>query len=108
LSEPTQEQLDQVREWIKREAATKSVEEIHACVTERYGRIVSGAIRRTPVVGPTMAILFVGITGPLRVTPSGLGPDPGNGRVVLAVIPPSAPAQGRKHRGRRAGQASRA
>lgn len=39
MSDPTEEQISQLRAWIKQEAASKSVDEIHAYVTERYERL---------------------------------------------------------------------
>jgi len=66
-----------------------------AWITERYGAIVSGAIRRTLLVAATMAVLVVAIAGLFRMTPSGFVPDEDNGVVYMMVVLPDAAAQGR-------------
>lgn len=48
MSAPTPEQLDRVNRWIRREAAARSLEEIHVWVRERQTQLIASARPLTP------------------------------------------------------------
>lgn len=57
MSGPTPDQLRRVQDWIRSEAAAKSIDDIHAYVSERYDRL-SAAVTALPA-------------GTLTITPPG-------------------------------------